>query len=71
MICNHFAPVGEAGMADGENPKQGSDPDKEHLQDAHASKAVEDGIQDETTPFFSDEEIQGRDKNNTKVDHIR
>ena len=70
MTCHHFTAVRKARVTDGENPKEGGNPDSDHRQHAEARKTVEDGIEDETTPFLAGEEIYGRDENEAEVDHV-
>jgi hypothetical protein len=70
MACHHFTAIREARVADGEEPKEGGDPNSDYRQHADECDAVEDGVEDKAAPFLASEEIHGRDEDEAEVDHV-
>jgi hypothetical protein len=60
----------KTGVADCKHPKDRRNKYSHKGKDANASEAVEDGIEDEAAPIFSDEKIQGRNEDEAEIDHI-
>jgi hypothetical protein len=70
LVRRHFTAVREARMADGENPKEGGDPDADYRQHAEQCDAVKDGIEDEAAPSLAGDKIDWWDEDEAEVDHM-
>src|SRR5690242_4808497 len=57
-----FAAIGEAGVADRENPKHRGTHHADDGEDTEPGHAIEEGVQAKPTPFLAGEEIHGREE---------
>ena len=70
MAFTLFPTIGEAGMADGQNPKDGGDYDPDNGKDAKNGKSIEDDIEEKPTPLLAGEKIHGWEEYKSQVDHV-